>query len=119
MTDRLIRITTALAVATVAPSRRLSLTGTPTNWSARTERPASWPGSHRRRPDPRGEHVYPRRQPAQPAAGALVPRRWHHGHDRRQPGARHRPRPDRRAGQRLASPGAGWLLRTAHDPDQD
>jgi hypothetical protein len=53
------------------------------------------------------------------AAGALVPGRRDRGHCRRQPGARSRPRPGRSPGQRMAGAGAGWLLRTAHDADQD
>jgi Protein of unknown function (DUF2637) len=40
----------------------------------------------------------------------------HRGHYRRQPGSRPRPRTNRCAGQRLASPGLGRILRTAHDP---
>jgi hypothetical protein len=78
MTDRLIRITTALAVATVAAvaaviSYRHAYELVSTHGATRTDGPA--PSVHRRRPDPGGEHAHPRRQSAQPvgaATGALV-----------------------------------------------
>ena len=50
-------------------------------------------------------------------AGRLEPRRWHHGHGRRQPGARRRTWPGRRTGQRMGRPGASRLVRAAHDAD--
>jgi hypothetical protein len=127
VTDRLIRITTALAVATVAAvaavaaiisyrqAYELVSTHGETGLTARLV-PFTV-----RRPDPRGQHAHPRRQPAEPAGttpGALVPRRRHRRHHRRQPGARHRPRPHRRASQRVARPRASWLVRTPNDPDQ-
>jgi hypothetical protein len=51
--------------------------------------------------------------------GAVVPRCRNHRHHRCQPGARSRPRSHRCPGQRLARPGAGRLVRTLDDADQD
>jgi hypothetical protein len=51
-----------------------------------------------------------RRNPAGPTAGRLEPGRGHHGHGGRQPGARRRTRPGRSTCQRMARPGAGRLI---------
>jgi Protein of unknown function (DUF2637) len=45
------------------------------------------------------------------------PGRWDRGHGRRQPGARSGAWPGRGAGQRVARLGAGWLIRAADDAD--
>jgi hypothetical protein len=104
MTDRLIRITTALAAATVAAvaaviSYRL------TTWSALIAKPASPPGSSMLILD-----ANRRNRPVRTTPGALVPGRRHRGHHRCQPGTRPRPRSDWRPGQRLTRPGTGRFL---------
>jgi hypothetical protein len=121
--DRLIGITTALAVAAVAAvaavisyrhAYELVTTHGETGLTARHA------ALHRGRADPGGQHAHPRRQPPPPpctTVGALVPGRRHRSHHRRQPGPRPRPRTCWRTGQRLARPGPGRLLRTPHDPD--
>ncbi len=123
--DRLIRITTATAVATVAAvaaviSYRHAYELVSTHGEiGLTARLVPFT---RRQPDPGSKHAHPRCQPAQAPGttpGTLVPRRRHHRHHRRQPGTRPRPWPDRCPGQRLASPGARRLLRATHDPHQD
>ena len=124
MTDRLIRITTVMAAAIVAAvaAGHLLPARLRTGALARRDRRYGPPGTfHGRWAHLGGKHADPRCQQAQPARttfGALEPWCWHCHHDRRQPGSRPRPRPDRCPGQRLARPGAGRCLRVARDPHQ-
>jgi hypothetical protein len=124
MTDRLIRITTALAVAGVAAvaaifsyrhAYELVSTHGETGLTARLI-PFTVDGlilaasmlildaSRRNQPVP---------------TLALVPGRWDHSYGWCQPGAWSGSRPDRCAGQRLARAGVGWFLRDADDLDQE
>lgn len=125
MTDRLIRMTTALAVATVAAvaavisyrhAYELVSTHGETGVTARLM-PFTVDGlilaASMLILDANRRHQ-PRTSP-----GALVPWSGHPGHDRRQPGARPRPWPDRRPGQRLARPGLGRFVRTPDDAHQE
>ena len=55
--------------------------------------------------------------PVGTTAGRLEPGQRHRGHGWRQPGTRRGSWPGRCAGKRLARPGARRLIRTAHDAD--
>src|SRR5215469_15473958 len=121
MMDRLIRITTALAALMVA-----SVAAIISYQRLRTRLDARRDGLHRPpaalyggRADlgriDGGPGCEPPELPGA-APGAVQPGRWHRGHHRRQPGARPGPRAGRRAGQRLATPGAGRLVRALDAP---
>jgi hypothetical protein len=123
VTNRLIRITTALAVMAVAvvaaiisyqhadelvrsngesgvTARLLPFTADGLIWTASMVVPDAC-----------------RRNQPLTTAGRLEPGRGHRGHGRCQPGAWRRARPGRRTGQRVARPGAGRRVRAAHDAD--
>ena len=119
--DPLIRITTALAVASVAAvaavisyrhAYELVITHGETGFTARLL-PLTVDGLIRR----------PACSSSTPAAAISAYHPWHagawrrhYGHYRRQPCSRPRPRTDRCARERLARPGPGRILRIAHDP---
>ena len=120
MTDRLIRITTALAVVAVAVvAAVISYQHAFELVRSHGESGDGAAGAvHGGRADLGRLHGGAGRQPQGPAgttAGRLEPGHRDRGHGRRQPGTRRRPRPGRRAGQRVARTGAGRLVRTADD----
>lgn len=125
MTDRLIRITTALAVIAVAGVAAINsyqhayeLISSPRrDWRHGPPTPV-----HTGRLDLGSIDGGARRQPSEPPCttpGQVELGRRHRGHGRCQPGSRPGPWPDRRSDQRLAGPSAGWFLRTTHVASQD
>jgi hypothetical protein len=118
VTDRLIRITTALAVLAVADvAAIISYLHACELVSSHGETGMTAPAAavHGGRSHLGSIHGGARRESAEPpctTTSRVESQRGHRGNSRCQPGARPGTRPDRRRGQRLARPGADRLIRT-------
>jgi hypothetical protein len=120
MTDRLIRITTALAVATVAAvisyRHAYELVSSHGEYGLTARLLPFTVDGLILAASMLILDASRRNQPAPPLARWCL--RRHPGYHQRQPGPRSRPWPHRRTGQRLARAGTGRLVRTSDDPHQ-